>query len=129
MVAHTGEIVNVQGTSDPPYGTDFTSWIDGSLLGLDLRRTDVAANGQLTALELGEWDSGSQTIGKVAVLAIQGIDQLPAFPRRCQAALLPTAGVATDASLSLGCDTHRLDRRRRPQGGGHADHPRRTRAS
>ena len=80
MVAHTGEIVNVQGTSDPPYGADFTSWIDGSLLGLDLRRTDVAANGQLTALELGEWDSGSQTIGKIAVLATQGIDQLPAFP-------------------------------------------------
>ena len=100
MVAHTGEIVNVQGTSDPPYGADFTSWIDGSLLGLDLRRTDVAANGQLTALELGEWDSGSQTIGKIAVLATQGIDQLPAFPAAVSC-FLPTAGVATDASLSL----------------------------
>ena len=100
MVAHTGEIVNVQGTSDPPYGADFTSWIDGSLLGLDLRRTDVAANGQLAALELEEWDSGSQTIGKIAVLATQGVDQLPAFPAAVSC-FLPTAGVATDASLSL----------------------------
>ena len=100
MVAHTGEMVNVQGTSAPPYGTDFTSWIDGSLLGLDLRRTDVAANGQLAALELGQWDGGSQTIGKIAVLATQGVDQLPAFPAAVSC-FLPTAGVATDASLSL----------------------------
>ena len=100
MVAHTGEIVNVQGTSDPPYGGDFTSWIDGSLLGLDLRRTDVAANGQLTAFELEQWNGGSQTIGKIAVLATQGVDQLPTFPAAVSC-FLPTAGVATDASLSL----------------------------
>ena len=86
-----------QGTSAPPYGTDFTPWIDASGAGLDLRRTDVAANGQLAALELEEWDSGSQTVGKITVLATQGVDQAPTFAVDCS---LPASGIATDASLS-----------------------------
>jgi hypothetical protein len=97
MIAHSGATVDVQGTSAPPYGTDFTPWIDVSASGLDLRRTDVAANGQLAALELEQWDAGSQTIGKIAVLAIQGVDQPPTFAVDC---FIPTSGVATDASLS-----------------------------
>jgi len=99
MIVHTGEMVNVQGTSAPPYGTDFTPWLDLSGIGLDLRRTDVAANGQLAAMELEQWDTGTQTIGKIAVLATQGVDQPPTFPAAVDC-FMPTAGVATDASLS-----------------------------
>ena len=99
MIAHTGGTVNVQSTSAPPYGTDFTPWIDVSGSGLELRRTDVAANGQLAALELEQWDTGSQTIGKIAVVAIQGVDQPPTFPAAVDC-FMPTAGVATDTSLS-----------------------------
>lgn len=97
MIAQTGATVNVQG--DPaPYGTDFAPWIDVSGSGLDLRRTDVAANGQLAAIELEQWDGGSQTIGKIAVVATQGVDQAPTFAVDC---FVPTSGVAKDASLSL----------------------------
>ncbi|MEA2406576.1 MAG: hypothetical protein QOE69_695 [Thermoleophilaceae bacterium] len=99
MIAHTGTTVNVQGTSAPPYGADFTPWIDTSGVGLDLRRTDVAANGQLLAFEFEQWNGGSQTIGKISVLRIQGVDLAPTFPAAVDCSL-PTAGVATDASLS-----------------------------
>jgi hypothetical protein len=98
MIAHSGGTVAVQGTSAPPYGTDFTPWIDVSGSGLDLRRTDVAANGQLAALELEQWDGGSQTIGKIAVVATQGVDQPPTFAVDC---FIPASGVAKEVSLSL----------------------------
>ena len=124
MIAHTGETVNVQDTSAAPYGTDFTPWIDVSGTGLELRRTDVAANGQLAALELEQWNGGTQEIGKIAVVATQGVDQPPTFPAAVDC-FVPTAGVAKDVSLSLGRDAHRLDRRCRPQGGGRADDRRR----
>jgi hypothetical protein len=97
MIAHTGATVDVQGTSAPPYGNDFTPWIDVSGSALELRRTDVAANGQLAALELEQWSGGSQTIGKIGVIAIQGVDQPPTFAVDC---FLPTSGVAKEASLS-----------------------------
>jgi hypothetical protein len=98
MIAHTGEIVNAQG--DPaPYGTSFSPWLDLSGIGLDLRRTDVAANGQLTAIELEQWDSGGQAVGKIALVATQGVDQQPNLAAvNC---FMPTAGVAKDVSLSL----------------------------
>jgi hypothetical protein len=99
MIAHTGETVDVQGTSAPPYGTNFTPWLDVSGSGLELRRTDVAANGQLAAIELEQWDAGTQTTGKIAVVAIQGVDQPPTFPAAVDC-FMPTAGVATEASLS-----------------------------
>jgi hypothetical protein len=100
IIAHTGETANVQGTSAPPYGTDFTPWIDVSGTGLELRRTDVAANGRFAALELEQWNGGSQEVGKIAVLAIQGVDQAPTLPAAVDC-FIPTTGVATDASLSL----------------------------
>jgi hypothetical protein len=100
MIAHTGGTVYVQDTSAAPYGNDFTPWLDLSGTGLDLRRTDVAANGQLAAIELEQWDSGGQTIGKIAVVAIQGVDQSPIFPAAVDC-FVPTDGVATEASLSL----------------------------
>ena len=99
IIAHTDEIVNVQGASGAPYGTTFTPWIDSSGVGLPLGRTDVAANGQLIAYELEEWDAGAQTVGKIAVLAIQGVDQDPMVPAAVDC-LMPTDGVATDPSLS-----------------------------
>jgi hypothetical protein len=99
VIAHTGETIDVQGTSSPPYGTGFTPWFDASGAGLDLRRTDVAANGLLTALELEEWVADSQTVGKISVLAIQGVDQTPTFPAAVDC-VMPTSGIATDASLS-----------------------------
>jgi hypothetical protein len=99
MIAHTGSTVNVQG--DPaPYGTTFTPWVSQSGTGLDARRTDIAANGRLAAGDLEQWDGGSQTIGKIGVLAIQGVDQSPTFPASVDC-LLPTVGVAKEASLSL----------------------------
>jgi hypothetical protein len=100
MIAHTGETVYVQGTSAPPYGNDFTPWLDVSGTGYDLRRTDVAANGQLAAAELEQWDAGTQTIGKIGVLGIQGVDQPPTFPAAVDC-YLPATGVAKEASLSL----------------------------
>jgi hypothetical protein len=99
VVAHTGETMNVQGTSAPPYGTDFTPWFDVSATGLDLRRTDVAANGLLAAFELEQWDAGSQTTGTISVVATQGVDQVPTFPAAVDCRV-PTSGVATDVSLS-----------------------------
>ena len=100
MIAHSGGIVDVQGTSAPPYGDDFTPWIDVSGSGLDLRRTEVAANGQLAALELEQWNGGTQEIGKIAVLATQGVDQAPTFPAAVDC-FIPTSGVAKDVSVSL----------------------------
>jgi hypothetical protein len=99
MIAHTGGTVDVQRTSGAPYGTDFDPWIDASGTGLELRRTDVAANGQLAALELEQWDTGTQTIGKIAVVATLGVDQPPTFPAAVDC-LMPTTGVAKDVSLS-----------------------------
>ncbi len=98
MIAHSGTTNSVQGTSAPPYGTDFAPWIDVSGTMLDLRRTDVAANGQLAALELEQWSGGTQTTGKIAVLATQGVDLPPTFAVDC---FVPTSGVATDVSLSM----------------------------
>jgi hypothetical protein len=100
MIAHTGTTVYVQGTSASPYGNDFDPWTNWSATGLDVRRTDVAANGQLSATELEQWDGGSQTIGKIAVIATQGVNQPPTFPAAVDC-FMPTDGVADETSLSL----------------------------
>ena len=124
MIANTGETVNVQDASAAPYGTDFTPWIDFSATGLELRRTDVAANGQLLAAELEQWNGGTQEIGKIAVVAAQGVDQSPTFPASVDC-FVPTAGVAKDASLSLDATRIAWTDDGRPQGGGRADDQRR----
>jgi hypothetical protein len=97
MIAHAGATVNVQTTAAAPYGTDFTPWLDVSGTGLELRRTDLAANGQLAALELEQWNGGSQEIGKIAVVSTQGVDQAPTLAVDC---FVPASGIATDVSLS-----------------------------
>jgi hypothetical protein len=98
IIAHSGQTANVQGTSAPPYGSDFAGWLVSGA-GLDLHRTDVAANGQLAALELEQWDGGTKTVGKIAVVAAQGLDQPPSFPAAVDC-FMPTNGVATEPSLS-----------------------------
>lgn len=99
MIAHSGATVNVQG--DPaPYGTSFTPWVGWSASPYELRRTDVAANGQLLASELEQWDGGSQSIGQIAVIATQGVDQSPTLPAAVDC-FVPTSGVAKEASLSM----------------------------
>ena len=74
-------IINVQDAgAGNPYTNAFTPWLDTSGVGLDLEGVDVAANGRLAALGFEAWNGGTQTVGKIAVLAIQGVDQAPAFP-------------------------------------------------
>ena len=99
VIAHSGATVNVQDTAATTYGTDFTPWLDVSGVGLELRRTDLAANGQLVALEFEQWNGGSQAIGKIAVISVQGVDQSPVFPAAVDC-FLPASGIAKDVSLS-----------------------------
>lgn len=97
VIARSGTSAGVQGASGAPYGAGFTPWFDAAATGLDLRRTDVAANGQLAALELEQWTSGQHTIGKIAVIGTQGVDQAPTYAVDC---FLPASGVAREPSLS-----------------------------
>jgi hypothetical protein len=98
VIAHSGSMIDVQ---DPatPYGSNFAQWVNTSGIGLELRRTDVAANGQLAAYEAEQWDNGTKTIGKIGLLSIQGVDQYPIVPAAVDC-YLPAAGLATDVSLS-----------------------------
>ena len=98
VIARSGSTISVQ---DPAttYGDTFQPWLDVSGTGLDVRRTDIAATGRLAALEAERWQSGTQTIGKIAVLSLDGVGQpLPAAP--AVDCYLPAAGVAKDVSLS-----------------------------
>jgi hypothetical protein len=97
VVAHAGETINVQDASASTYGPDFTPWVDVSATGLELRRTDIAANGQLAAAELEQWTGGGKTTGKIAVVSIQGVDQPPTLTVDC---FMPASGVAGEVSLS-----------------------------
>jgi hypothetical protein len=96
VIAHAGATIDVQAPGTP-YGQDFTPWLDVSGTGLDVRRTDVAANGRLAAIELEQWDGGGQTIGEIAVIATAGVDQQPTFAVDC---FMPVNGIAVGASLS-----------------------------
>jgi hypothetical protein len=98
VIAHNHSMIDVQ---DPatPYGSNFAQWVDTAGIGLDVRRTDVAANGQLVAYEAEQWQGGTQTIGKIGLLSVQGVDQYPIVPAAVDC-YLSAAGVATDVSLS-----------------------------
>jgi hypothetical protein len=99
VIAHAGATVDVEAAAAAPYGSDFVPWVDTSGSGLELRRTDIAANGKLAALELEQWTGGSQTTGKIAVLSMQGVDQSPTFPAAVDC-FVPATGVAGEVSLS-----------------------------
>ena len=93
-------VVNVQNAdAGNPYTNAFTPWLDTSIVGLDLEGVDVAANGRLAALGFEAYSGATQTVGKIAVLAIQGVDQAPAAPATVDC-FLPAAGIARDASLA-----------------------------
>ena len=96
VIAHEGTTVVVQSAAST-YGTEFVPWLDVSIPGLELRRTDIAANGQLAAIELVQWNGGSQSIGKIAVISIAGPDQPPTGAVDCY---LPASGIAGEVSLS-----------------------------
>jgi hypothetical protein len=94
------KIVQVQALASPgnPYNDEFTPWIDTSGVGLDANGVDIAATGQLAALGFEEWTDGTQTIGKVAVVSVQGLDAPPSLtPVDC---FIPAVGVAREASLA-----------------------------
>ena len=98
--ASSPKIINVQDAGGGnPYTNDFTPWLDTTDVPLDLEGIDVAANGRLAALGFETWDGGTQTVGEIGVLAIQGVDQAPAFPAAVNC-FLPAAGIARDASLA-----------------------------
>ena len=93
-------IVNVQNADGGnPYTDAFTRRSTPRRLGLDLEAVDVAANGSLAAIEVEAWNGATQTVGKIGVLAIQGVDQLPAFPAAVNC-VVPAAGNSRDASLA-----------------------------
>jgi len=94
-----GNVISVQNAGTSTYGTDFTPWLDTSGTGLEQLRTDIAANGQVAAFEVEAYESGTRTVGKIGVLAVQGIDQPPTFPAAVDC-YLPTSGIASGVSLS-----------------------------
>jgi hypothetical protein len=102
VVAHSGSDLNLQDAGATTYGTAFTSWLDTSAVGLELRRTDVSASGSRAALEFEQWDAGTQTVGKIAILSITAVGGSPAGDVDC---FLPAAGVAQDVSLSADAAT------------------------
>ena len=98
--ASSPSVINVQDAgSGNPYTNAFTPWLDTSGVGLDLEGVDVAANGRLAALGFETWNGGTQTVGEIAVLTIQGVDQAPTFPAAVDC-FLPAAGIARDASIA-----------------------------
>ena len=93
-------VVNVQNADGGNPSTNaFTPWLATSGVGLDLGGTDVAANGRLAALRYEGYSGSAQTVGKIGVQAIQGVDQAPTFPSAVDC-LLPAEGIARDASLA-----------------------------
>ena len=114
--ASSPTIVNVQDAGGGnPYTNAFTGWLDTSGVGLDLEGVDVAANGRLAALGFETWSGGTQTVGKIAVLAIQGVDQAPAFP--AARGLLPARGRHRARRVArAGRRRDRVEGRRRREG-------------
>ncbi len=96
VIAHSRTTISVQKVGTP-YGPDFDGWLDVAGTGLDPRRTDVAANGRLAAIGGEKWNGGTQTIGKIALLSIQGVGQAVVPPVDC---FVPASGVSKDPSVS-----------------------------
>jgi hypothetical protein len=100
IIALDGAVIDVQDAdAGNPYTNTFTPWLDTSAVGFDLEGVDIAANGRLAALGFETWNGGTQTVGKIAVLAIQGVDQPFTVPAAVDC-VLPAAGIARDASLA-----------------------------
>jgi len=100
IVAASGGTVTVQQAAATTYGSDFDPWLDTSGTGLELHGTDISADGRLAALDFEQWDGSGQSVGKIAVLATQGVDSGPTFPAAVDC-FMPANGVADDPSLSM----------------------------
>jgi hypothetical protein len=92
VVAAFGSEVRLQDPSAVPFGTQFGFWINTSGTGLQLRRTDVAANGTLVASELH-----SDAVDKISILSVSGLGGALTGAVDC---FLPTVGLAKDVSIS-----------------------------
>ena len=97
VVAAQGSQVVVQPPADPgaPFATTWAPIIETSASGLELRRTDIAATGQLAAIELAA-DPGDDRIG---VVSLSGMVP-PVAVGATVNCLLPTVGEASDPSIS-----------------------------
>ncbi len=95
VVAAFGSEVRLQDPATVPFGTQFSFWINTSGTGLQLRRTDVAANGTLVASELHS--NGPPAVDKITVLSVAGVGGALTGAVDC---FLPTVGLAKDVSIS-----------------------------
>jgi len=94
-VVTDGSVSYIQPDGTGPFGTDFTPMIDVSGTGLDLGRSDIAANGKLLAFDLSGSGAGTEKIGLVS---INGVD--PPVTIGTVDCFLPTVGDATHSTLS-----------------------------
>ncbi len=95
VVSAFGSEVRLQDPAAVPFGTEFSFWINTSGTGLQLRRTDVAANGTLVASELHS--DGPPAVDKISVLSVSGLGGAWTGAVDC---FLPTVGLAKDVSIS-----------------------------
>jgi hypothetical protein len=99
VISSSGSQVNLQAADNAPHALDFVPWLDTSGTNLDQTRTDVAATGQLAALELEKYETGTgnRVEGRIALLSIPEVGGSPTGAVNCYVA---TDGPARDASLS-----------------------------
>ena len=102
LISHSGTVVNVQKASGSPYGNELIPWIDLSRRAdSNLRRTDVAANGQLAAFEYGRWEGVLRRPSARSVWwRPRESTRRPRSPP-VSAASCRRAGLPRDASLSM----------------------------
>ena len=89
-------IVNVQAADG---GSGVTQWLDNSTVGLELEGVDVAADGTRRRSDSRPTSAARRRVRRIAVLAIQGVDQMPAVPAAVDC-VLPATRIARDASLA-----------------------------
>ena len=94
--------VFVQAPSEAPFGSTFAPWLSAGLqAGYEVRRTDVAANGALAAIETQKWNGGTREDGGIVVVRLTGSGSLAErTPDGASLCELPAQGIAQDASLS-----------------------------
>ncbi|MDX6730848.1 MAG: hypothetical protein QOC54_796, partial [Baekduia sp.] len=56
IIAASDSTVSVQQSTASTYGSPFDPWLDTSGTGLELHGTDIAANGQLAAFDVEQWN-------------------------------------------------------------------------
>jgi|GEM_PF-3976433 len=94
VVAASGSTVAIQVAGSGPFGQVFALLVDTAGTGLDLQRTDIAANGRLLAVELS-----GPSADRVAVISISGVDP-PVTVGAGVDCFLPASGDADSVSFS-----------------------------